>query len=448
MPTIIGIIFFCCGMYCFFLAEDALLGLLLISCIFEAASAINFGERGVQPYYIVAAFTIARAIVNKLLGVTGNKITAPYKWLLVFGVVAITSAFISPIIFAGIPIYDPKIGIDAGLFIRPPLRLGPNNLIQACYLAVHIATAFSLLAIRFSAAKTRKAFLWAFYIEASFIFAESFCQLAGISFPLSLVLNNPGYALWKNSMEAYGTRNPGTFSEPSLAGVFLTLYCVAFLAQYLTRRGGSVKVVISLVAMGMVASTTSLFVVCMILVGLLVCHPPFRAPWYVNLRQAKRILWILMLIISPLVLVLLFSAGFRAVLAAVTVSKGETGSFIDRTASDLYSLHLLFQTYGIGVGLGSNRTSSFLSTLLSNVGVLGTLAFIAYCYKCVANLLDEYVWLKWALFAFFLNMAISVSDTTLPLLWCPILIALQFNAFAARPEANRRNPWQLDKSPV
>lgn len=428
MPTIIGAIFFFCGIYCFLFAEDALLGLLFIACIFEAASAVNFGERGIQPYYIVAAFTIARAIINKLFGITGNKVTPPYKWLLVFGVVAIASAFISPIVFAGVPIYDPKIGIDDGLFIRPPLRLGPNNLIQACYLAVHIATAFSLLAIKFSPAKTRRMFLLAFYIEVTFVFAESFCQLAGLSFPLSLVLNNPGYALWKNSMEAYGTRNPGTFSEPSIAGVFLTLYCAAFLAQYLTRKGGPAKVVISFVAMGMVASTTSLFAVCLTLVALLICYPPFRAPWYINLNQAKRIIWILLVIVAPLVFVLIFSSGFRAVLTAVTISKGGSGSFVNRTASDLYSMQLLFQTYGIGVGLGSNRTSSLLSTSLSNVGILGTLAFIIFCFKMVAGLRDEYGWLKWALLAFFLNMAISVPDMTAPLFWCPILLALQFSS--------------------
>lgn len=437
MPTIIGVIFFCCAAYCFLRKEDALLGLLLIACTFEAASAMNFGERGIQPYYIVAVFIIARAVVNKVFGVAGGKVTSPYKWLLFFGFIAVASAFVSPIVFAGIPIYDPKIGIDEGLFIRPPLRLGPNNLIQACYLAVHIATAFSLLAIRFSPAKTRKAFLWAFYIEVSFIFAESFCQLAGVSFPLSIILNNPGYALWKNSMEAYGTRNPGTFSEPSVAGVFLTLYCAAFLAQYLTRKGGAAKVVISLVAMGMVASTTSLFVVCLTLVMLLISYPPFRPPWYINLSQAKRIIWILLVIVAPLVFALVFSSGFRAVLTAVTVSKGESGSFINRTASDLYSLGLLFQTYGIGVGLGSNRTSSFLSTSLSNVGILGTLAFVIFCFKLIANLTDEYVWLKWALFAFFMNMAIGIADMTIPLFWCPILFALQFGATANRSKRSR-----------
>ncbi len=428
MPTIIGVIFFCCGAYCFLYKEEILFGLLLVASTFEAASAINIGQRGIQPYFVVAAFVIARALVNRSLGLRLNRKMPQGKWLLIFGAIGVTSAFVFPVIFAGVPIYDPKIGIDAGLFNRPPLQFGLNNVIQAVYLALHVATAFALFSIKFSAEKTRKAYLLAFYIEVFFVFAESLCQLARIEFPLWLVLNNPGYALWENWMEAYGTRVPGTFSEPSLAGPFLVLYCVGFLAQYLAGKGGSLRAIVSLVASGMVASTTSLFALILAPFALLVRYSPFRFPWYVNLRQAKRIAWILFLFTAPLILVLLFSSGYREVLTAVTVSKGESGSFINRTASDLYSLQLLLQTYGIGVGLGSNRTSSFLSTLFSNVGVAGTLAYGVFYFKLLANLPKEYEWFRWAVLAFLVNIGISVADLTMPMLWCPLLLATQFVA--------------------
>jgi hypothetical protein len=394
MPTVIGAIFFFCG---------------------------------IQPYYVIAALIIARALVNRMLGFRLNASIPGGRWLLLFGAIGVTSAFLLPIIFAGTPIYDPKIGIDDGFFIRPPLALNLNNVVQAGYLAWHIGTAFSLLAIRFSFAKTRRAYLIAFYIEVSFLFAESFCQLAGISFPLSLVLNNPGYALWENSLEAYGTRNPGTFTEPSLAGAFLVLYCVGFMAQYLAGKSGSLRVIVSLFASGVVASTTSLFTLCLFPFALLFRYSPFRFPWYINLTQAKRIVWISVVVVAPLVLALLFSSGYREVLTAVTVSKGESGSFINRTAADLYSLQLLLRTYGLGVGLGSNRSSSLLTTLISNVGVAGILAFLVFYFKLFANLPEEYTWFKWAGFALLLNMCLGVADITMPLMWCPILIAIQFS---------------------
>ena len=141
------------------------------------------------------------------------------KWLLIFGAIGITSAFVFPVIFAGVPIYDPKIGIDDGLFNRPPLQFGLNNVIQAVYLALHIATAFALFSIKFSAEKTRKAYLLAFYIEVFFVFAESLCQLARIEFPLWLVLNNPGYA-------ALGKLDGSLWNESS-RHIFRTVACRA-----------------------------------------------------------------------------------------------------------------------------------------------------------------------------------------------------------------------------
>jgi hypothetical protein len=428
MPTIIGVIFFCCGAYCFLYKEDRLFGLLLIASTFEAASAINFGQRGIQPYYVIAAFIIVRGLVNWLLGVRLNRMMPQKKWLLIFGAIAFASAFVLPVVFAGVPIYDPKIGIDPGLFIRPPLAFGLNNIGQAGFLAWHIAAAFALLGIKFSAAKARRAFLWAFYIEVFFVFTESLCQLAGIDFPLWIVLNNPGFAVWDNSMEAYGTRVPGTFSEPSIAGAFLVLYCVGFLAQYLTGKRGSIRLILSLVASGMVASSASLFTLFLAPFALLVRYSPFRFPWYVNLRQTKRIAWILFLLVVPLILALAFFSGYREVLTNVTVSKGESGSFINRTAADLYSLQLLVRTYGLGVGLGSNRSSSLLTTLISNVGVAGTLTFLVFCFKLFANLPEEYAWFKWAGFALFVNMSMGIADITMPLMWCPILLAIQFSS--------------------
>jgi hypothetical protein len=428
MPTVIGVVFFICAAYCFLFREDSLLGLLLIATTFEAASAINIGERGIQPYYVIAMFIIARALANQMLGTRTARTLQESNWLLIFGAIAIASAFVLPVVFAGIPIYDPKIGIDEGLFIRPPLTLNLNNVAQAGYLACHIATAFALLSIKFSPTKTRRAFLWAFYIEVFFVSAESFCQLAGIQFPLSLILNNPGYALWTNAQEGYGTRNPGTFTEPSLAGAFLLLYCVGFLTQYLARNGKAIRVIISIVASGMVASSTSLFTLCLAPFVILVRYSPFRFPWYINLRQTKRIVWILFLLVTPLMLVLLFSAGYREILTVLTVSKGESGSFINRTAADLYSLQLLLQTHGLGVGLGSNRSSSLLATLLSNVGVAGTLAFGVFCFRLFVKLPEDYSWYKWAAFAFFVNIGIGVADITMPMLWCFIFLAIQFSS--------------------
>jgi hypothetical protein len=143
----------------------------------------------------------------------------------------------------------------------------------------------------------------------------------------------------------------------------------------------------------------------------------------------------------PLIFVALFFSGYREVLTVLTVSKGESGSFINRTAADLYSLQLLLQTYGLGVGLGSNRASSLLATLLSNVGIAGTVVFLMFYFRLFAGLPEQYTWFRWAAFALFLNAVLSISDATMPLLWMPILLATQFGSenTTVRPKPKSRS---------
>jgi hypothetical protein len=428
MPTIIGVIFFCCAAYCFLLKEDGLFGLLIIASVFQAASAINIGDRGIQPYYVVAGFIIARSVINRGLGVPVKARTPQAAWLLLFGSIAIASAFVLPFIFAGVPVNDPKIGIDDSLVIHPPLRFGLNNLAQAGFLACHIATAFAVVALKGSSAKARKAYIWAFYIVALIIAAQSVCQLTGVPFPNSLILNNPGYSLWDTSSEVSGTRNPGTFSEPSFAGGFLVMYCVGFLAEYLGGAGGAFRLIVSLIASGLVASSGSLFTLCLLTPALLLRCFPFRFPWHINLRRSKRFAWVLLLVITPVIFALLASSGYRDALITNTLSKTDSGSFFNRIAADLFALQLLPRTYWLGVGMGSNRASSLLPTLLSNVGVAGVLIFAVFCVKLFASLPKEYAWLKWAALALFINMCISIADVTMPTLWLPILLAIQFTS--------------------
>ena len=436
MPTLIGLIFFCAGAYCFLRKEEGLLGLLIIASVFEAASALNIAQRGIQPHYVIAIFIIARALLNRVFGLCPGSPLPEGKWLLVFGAVAIVTTLAFPVVFSGTPIYDPRLGIDDALFIRPPLRLGLNNAAQAVFVVLHIATAYAVLRIRFSAPLTRRIYIFAFYLALVFIFAQSFCSLTGLPYPDSILRNNPGYGITDPSLVNHGVRCPGTFTEPSFAGAFIAMYCVGFLAEYLAGRGGAFRVILSLLAIGLITSSGSLLSLPICLLLLAFHYSPVRFPWYIKTRQAKRVAWISFLLVAPVVLALVVSADYRETLLGFTVAKGETGSFVNRTAADLYGMQLFMQTYGLGLGLGSNRASSLVPTLLSCVGLLGTLAFGIFCYRLFANLSEEYAWLKWAAFALLLNMCIDISDVTFPILWIPILLAIQFkpNQAAARLE--------------
>ena len=428
MPTIIGVVFLVCGVYCFFLKEDGLFGLLIIASVFEASSAINFADRGIQPYYIIATLVILRALIKWSLGIQRGSSVPRGAWLLLFGVIAIGSAFILPSVFAGVPVYDPKIGIDDGFLVRPPLRFGLNNLGQVGFLACHIATAYSIPSLNFSFSKTRRGYTLAFYIIAVVIIAQSAFQGAGLPFPDSLIRNNPGYAITDSTFGVSGTRNSGTCTEPSIAGAFLVLFGCGFLAEYLAGKGGIWKALLALIVSGLVASSGSLVTIGVITPLLLLRFSPFKTVLSINTTQMLRYLRILLAIVVPIALALLSFSGFTGILTSLVFSKGSTSSFLNRTTADVYALKLLADSHWLGVGLGSNRASSFLTSMLSTVGVAGTVAFGVYFFKLFLKLDDRYAWLKWAAFGLLLNMCIGIPDVTMPLLWVPILLATQYSS--------------------
>jgi hypothetical protein len=441
MPTAIGVVFFCCGAYCFLRKEEGLLGLLIIAIAFEASSAVNIADRGIQPYYVVALWIILRAFANRALGIRSDASMPQGRSLLLFGAIAIASGLVYPIVFAGIPVYEPKIGIDDGLFIRPPLKLGLNNLAQAGFLACHICVLYAILSLRVCAKKARSAYVVTFYIVAAVVFVQSLCQIFGIAFPYKLLLSNPGQSVWDASGNAAGTRNPGTFSEPSLVGGFMVLYCMGFIAEYLSGKGRASRVLVALAATGAIASSGSLFILLLFIILLAIRYSPFRFPWYLSMRRSKRIGWILLLLVMPAILVLAVSPSYRETLALETMSKSDSGSFVNRSAADLYALQLLAQTHGAGVGIGSNRASSMLASLFSTVGIAGVLAFGMFYVRLFTSLSDEDAWLRWAAFALLANMCLDISDVTMPMLWLPALLAIAFRTerkVFARPSNRER----------
>jgi len=428
MPTPIGILFFCIAAYCFVFSEDKLFGLLIIASTFQAASAINIAERGIQPYYLVAAFIIARGVVNLSALVRLRRFMPQQSWLLAFGCVSVLSAFLLPFIFAGTLVRSPK--PDGDPF--PPLTFGFNNVAQAAFLICHIATAYALLTMRFSGEKARKYYMYAFYLVALVVGAQSLCQVTGVPFPHSLILNNPGYFLWDPEWETGGARNPGTFSEPSFAGCFFVMYYAGFLAEYLEGESGPRNLLLALAASALVTSGGSLFVLCLITLVIAFRYSPFRFPWYLNIPRFQRLLRLGLLIVIPLFIAVVGFSAYRESLLSNTMDKADSGSFLNRILADVYALDLVLQTRGIGVGLGSNRASSLLTSMASTVGVLGLGIFAGFCVKLLRRLRPGYTWIRWAAVGVLLNMCINVPDVTTPTLWVILMLAIQFTSEDAR----------------
>jgi len=62
----------------------------------------------------------------------------------------------------------------------------------------------------------------------------------------------------------------------------------------------------------------------------------------------------------------------------LVLSKSTSSSAVERGSWNTYGLQNFLDTYGLGVGLGTARTSSFPVAVLSNVGVPGALFFLLF----------------------------------------------------------------------
>ena len=134
MPTLEGIVFIPLAIYFFFRHPDRLFPLLVISTVFEASSIISSGPVGIQPYYVVAILFVLQAIIRHPALFAGDSSRFLPFWILAaFMVVGICSAVLLPLLFSGIPVYDPRLGIDAGFLYRPPLQLALGTLRKRPY---------------------------------------------------------------------------------------------------------------------------------------------------------------------------------------------------------------------------------------------------------------------------------------------------------------------------
>ena len=167
------------------------------------------------------------------------------------------------------------------------------------------------------------------------------------------------------------------------------------------------------------------------IVLLLLSIPVFRAPYYINLKRLMNLL-VIGGGIAVILLVALLSP-LRNSLIDLTFNKSSSGSYINRLAADGYALVLFIRTHGIGVGFGSNRPSSILTSLLSTVGAPGFILFFGAYFNILSNAKRHSGWLIWAGLALLVNLVSSGPDYDDPWLWCVLALAVRLGNVGAEP---------------
>lgn len=419
-PTIIGIAFLVVSCYFFTRGTSALLGLLIFSGIFQAATVVSTTSAGLQPYYCVAVFFLARCGIEATLGKFTWRTFRGIRPLLLFIVLGVCSACILPFVFHGIPVNNPELRNPEMPLTPVPLQFTSGNLIQAGLLVINGLVVMAAGLIPGQLEPARRGLMAAFYTLAIILAIQWACLLSGVPFPYSIVNNNQHYNL-ANAMAGGGYLRPnGTFTEPSMAGALLAGMALALLVRFLESEEGQLAMITAFACLLMVASSASFVAVGVGLCLVLAQYPVVRFPWYLRLHRLKRMR--VLLAICVVIAAALAVPVLRRIIVEQTLNKGDSFSLLVRMTQDLTALHVVYESYGVGVGLGSNRPASLIPSLLSTVGVAGLALFILMILSFFRNPLGRNSWLKWVCTGLVLDMATGIPDLSFPLLWITLAL--------------------------
>lgn len=329
----------------------------------------------------------------------------------------------APTIFAGIPVLVARGGIDEQFLDPGNLTYTVSNIAQVAYLVISIGVVFFL-------ARSPGTSPGLLGITLVVITALSFWRLlslnTGLPFPEGFFDNSTTSRIIETTPDGE-PRFRGIFSEPSgLAAASLTaMVFFALRIPYLSRwqRVGALAVII-MAAINAANSTAGTFVAAgLILVAIVVLV--WMGRFLLNKTRVSPLLAAAAILVagSALFFVPLLIEFVQSVISV----KVSSSSFGSRTGVDQFSYLLTLNTWGFGVGLGSNRPSSFFASLLSCTGVLGAALFILGLGKLMiaAAAKPEYHATIWALVSVLVCKVVSspnISDNS-ALLWisCGVL---------------------------
>jgi hypothetical protein len=186
-------------------------------------------------------------------------------------------------------------------------------------------------------------------------------------------------------------RVAGSFPEPSSFGIYscmlLGFWSSLWMQRYQPRLSGPLAFC-TLVAMLLSTSSTAYGALTILLSLLLIGD---LSAFFLN-REPRRLVFIV--VVSPILLFLALAAtlvmptvadAVLGTLGETVFNKANTVSAIQRSLWNSQAWQNFIDSYGMGIGIGSTRASSYLFVLLGNVGLIGTVAYVVFTYKVLSR---------------------------------------------------------------
>lgn len=392
-----------------------MLTVLATSMAFNDSIMMAVGQATITPFYfglilfLLCSITIWRQPTLR--------IDRPHGALLlgILFVYGLLVTVLSPALFAGVGIISAGDSLDLQAHSLTPLSFTSSNIAQMAYL---------LLTVGFVLENQRTGVFDSHYLTIGLAVGTvtAFSAIVWTQWPHMLFDNSPR---WIPTIETGRPR--GQFSEPSHLGAFALTAAIYFgILLFRTRSTRSFLAHATLTGMSLALLYASATGTAALGLGVsFVC-----ISLVMSLRRSRQLR-------SIRIPVPLFLASLATVVAAglvlprivdlinsIVSSKIGSESLTNRSIVDENSISVFVQTFGLGAGNGSNRGSSMLLMLLSQIGLVGTALFIAIAVRAVRRGLQVHanVPASFALIGFLSAAAVSLPDFASPVLWSLIAV--------------------------
>lgn len=414
MPTILGLIYVALAVILLLRRGYHWVLSLALAAPVGVIASIGGGE-GIPVFHFLGIGALAAAIVAS--GKRGKETAKRPGAVVLVALVWVSGivTLLAPTLFPRVQVLIASQGIDNQLADPGYLAYTTSNLAQMAYLIIGIGVVFYLGGIK----KLPSGFLSP---GLALVTALCFIRLLSVNYGtpwLPRFFDNSQSVAYIETFAGGKERFRGVFAEPSelAASALVTIvYSLTRLPLLRPSRRFWALIVLCMAAANLWSSTsgTAIAAGCALvgLIGGIWFVQFFSGQWRIPLRGALAGLTVFSAAIAT------YPLWSSAIWKAIE-SKMDSSSFTVRTQSDAFSLGVFMDTWGLGSGLGSNRPSTFLPMLLSNIGVAGTVLFLAAVF-----ILGRRAWrdremrpVVWAFFALMVSKSIAGPNFSEPLIW-------------------------------
>jgi len=390
----IGALTILIGLICLTLGTSALVHGLAVMAVLGAAAAMLIGAANIQPGHMMLVFLAFGVLSRRREAAAAIRALHPNEpgfWFTCLVAYGVASAFLMPRVFAGITEIIP-LGTTAFDDTGSTVPLAPvsSNVTQSLYLSTTLLCLITLTAV----AATRGGFSAVFNAllaccVANTVFAvlDIATYATGTQEVLGFI-RNARYTLHTDSEIAGMKRIVGSYTEASVfarstlgvLGVTGTLWLCGVRPGLTGTLAG-----LSLVLIVLSTSSTGLAgapVMLLLLYG-------YAFSRLVQGRAGPQVTMFAFgapVIGLAVVLLLLLDADATAKIYGyvdlVVLNKASSDSGIERSSWNVISFQNFLDSWGLGVGLGTARASSFAVALLASVGIPGALFYAVFVFEC------------------------------------------------------------------